>query len=359
MDNLLTSLAFSIYSNKKVYALLIGSGISAPSGIPTGWSILMDLIRKIAAMEGPGEINDLEKWYIDKYNSNLDYSEILSKLVKTQTERVNLLRPYFEPTLEEKENGLKTPTKAHRAIAKMTQKGYFKVILTTNFDRLLEKAFEDEGIIPHVIYHEDDIDGATPLVHASCIIVKINGDYIDCRFKNTAEELSQYSDKLNNYLTKIFEDFGLITCGWSGLWDKALISQIRASVNRRYAGYYTYKGHCETPFKELCEFRNGELLEIKSADIFFTELAERVNALESLSLAQHPLNKDIAVARVKKYIVKPASKILLNDMVQDEVRRTREQIDANKEFTLQLTPDTWQAYWAFHMHNVDTLIPIC
>lgn len=359
MDNILTSLAFSIYSNKGVYALLLGSGISAPSGIPTGWSVLMDLIRKIAVMDGSPKIDDPEKWYIDKYGSNPDYSDILSKLVKTQTERVNLLRPYFEPTPEEKENGLKEPTKAHRAIAKMAKNGYLKVILTTNFDRLLEKAFEDEGIIPHVIYHEDDIDGAIPLVHAQCTIVKINGDYIDCRFKNTTEELSLYSDKLNNYLTKIFEDFGIITCGWSGVWDKALISQIRASSSRRYAGYYTYKGNCEIPFKELCKFRNGELLEIKNADAFFSELSERINALESFNSVQHPLNKDIAIARIKKYLVNPQSKILLYDMVQNEVRRAKELIDTNREFNLRLTSDVWDAYWSFHMHNIDTLIPIC
>jgi hypothetical protein len=31
------SLAFSVHSNKGVFALLLGSGVSRASGIPTGW----------------------------------------------------------------------------------------------------------------------------------------------------------------------------------------------------------------------------------------------------------------------------------------------------------------------------------
>lgn len=48
----LTSLSFSVYSNKGVYALLLGSGVSRAAGIPTGWEIVADLIRKIAEVEG-------------------------------------------------------------------------------------------------------------------------------------------------------------------------------------------------------------------------------------------------------------------------------------------------------------------
>lgn len=107
-----------------------------------------------------------------KYGKAVDYSSLLGEVVKTPTERVNLMKSYFEPTEEERQSHLKEPTKAHRAIAKMAKNGYLRVVLTTNFDRLLEKALNDEGITPQVICHEDDIEGATPLVHSSFTIVK-------------------------------------------------------------------------------------------------------------------------------------------------------------------------------------------
>ena len=40
----LTTLAFSMYSNKGAYALLLGSGISRSAHIPTGWEIESCLI---------------------------------------------------------------------------------------------------------------------------------------------------------------------------------------------------------------------------------------------------------------------------------------------------------------------------
>ena len=48
----MVSLAFSIHSNRGAFAFLLGSGISSASGIPTGWGIVLDLIRKLAKLEG-------------------------------------------------------------------------------------------------------------------------------------------------------------------------------------------------------------------------------------------------------------------------------------------------------------------
>jgi hypothetical protein len=48
-------------------------------------------------------------------------------------ERQQLLRGYFEPTEEEAEQGIKSPTPAHKAIAELVSEGYVRVVLTTNF----------------------------------------------------------------------------------------------------------------------------------------------------------------------------------------------------------------------------------
>jgi hypothetical protein len=46
------SLAVSMQASKGVYALLVGSGISKSAGIPIGWDIVLDLIRKLAKAKG-------------------------------------------------------------------------------------------------------------------------------------------------------------------------------------------------------------------------------------------------------------------------------------------------------------------
>jgi hypothetical protein len=58
-----TQLAFALYENKGVYALLLGSGLSRAADIPTGWEITRDLIRRIGVMRGAEGQQDWEKWY--------------------------------------------------------------------------------------------------------------------------------------------------------------------------------------------------------------------------------------------------------------------------------------------------------
>ncbi len=338
MNNLLTSISFTISSNKGVYALLLGSGISKNSGIPTGWEIVLDLIRKLALQTGDNCEGNEVNWFLEKYGEEPDYSTILSKLVLKSSERVNLLRPYFEPTEEERENHLKEPTKAHKAIAQLIKDGYIKVVITTNFDRLLENALREIGVEPQVIRHADDIKGAMPLVHSDFTLIKINGDYLDSRFLNTKHELSDYPQNLKDYILRIMNEYGLITCGWSGKWDTGLVNTIRQSENFRYSSYWTYVGECETELSELSTFRKGETIEIVNADSFFTEIKERVEALNKNN-NNHPLNADIAVERLKKYIVKAENKILLHDLLNEEQERVYNQLQKINDFSLPPTSE--------------------
>ena len=52
---------------------------------------------------------------------------------------------------QEREEGEKEPTLAHRAIAELAAQGFIKVIITTNFDRLVETALREEGVEPTVL----------------------------------------------------------------------------------------------------------------------------------------------------------------------------------------------------------------
>jgi hypothetical protein len=357
MNNLLTTLAFSIYSNKGVYALLLGSGISKKSGIPTGWDVVIDLCKKLAVLNKEDCGQNPEQWFINKYGETPDYSTILSKLVSTPSERINLLRPYFEPNEQEREEGLKQPTQAHISIAKLIKAGYIKVVITTNFDRLLEAALQNEGIEPVIIRHADDIGGAIPLVHNSLVIIKINGDYQDNRFLNTKNELADYPEKLKRYVLQIINEFGLISCGWSGKWDEGLINTIRQAENFRFGSFWTYIGNCEPELAGIALSRKGQKIEIQNADIFFTEIFERVSALEQIN-DNHPLNVDIALARLKKYIVKKEGKILLHDLLFNEQEIVYKKIQEIKDFHIH--PDHGlQPRINNYEQILDLLLPLC
>lgn len=318
--NLLTTLAFSMHANKGVYALFLGSGVSFSTGIPTGWHIAQDLTSQLAIINGVSDVVDSVEWYRKQYSKEADYSDLLGKLVTTSTERIGLMKPYFIPNDDKMEEGLKQPTVAHRAVAKFIRDGYVKVVVTTNFDRLLEKALAEVNVVPQVIRTEADIEGATPLVHANCTIIKINGDFMDCRFKNTIEELADYSETWKSYLARVFEDFGLITCGWSAKWDKALVELIKAKLSQRYNSTFTgIEGADNDALKSLATFKHSTMLEIDDADSFFQILAENTEVLEYVN-RNTTLSADLAVARVKKYISLPQYTIQLSDLFEDEVK---------------------------------------
>src|SRR5436853_6330035 len=107
MTDPLLSLAFALHSNKGVFALLLGSGRSRAAQIPTGWEVVLDLIRKVAALDGSNAEPDPAAWYRAKFHHEPHYSEVLQSIAHTPIERQQLLKTYFEPTIEEAKNGIK------------------------------------------------------------------------------------------------------------------------------------------------------------------------------------------------------------------------------------------------------------
>ena len=348
-----------MHENLGVYATLIGSGVSRAAGIPTGWEIVQDLIGKVAAMEKAQPQSNLEAWYQQNFDEAPDYDKLLDRLTNTPAERMGLLRSYFEPTEEEREKGLKIPTLAHKTIAKLAKLGYIRIILTTNFDRLIEKALEEEGVVPDIISSDDSLKGAMPYVHSSCVVVKLNGDYRDTRIKNTPEELANYSESLNNFLDRIFDEFGLIVCGWSSGWDTALRNAILRTPTRRFTTFWLAKGELIEEAKNITQHRRAEVIPIECADKFYMELMEKVESLRELEHAS-PLSTAVAVATVKRYLAEPKHRIRLHDLVYKEVENvyhewSSEQFGTEKE---ESTKDNFQKRMHEYEAIVERLMPI-
>ena len=301
-DESILKLALAMHSNPGVYALLLGSGVSRGAGIPTGWEIVTDLITKVAAVDGAAAPSDPEAWFKERFGKPPSYTSVLEMLAGTPAERRGLLRGYFEPTEEEQEQGLKLPTLAHTAIARLVELGYVRVILTTNFDRLIEKALADAGIAPEIVSSNDDLRGAVPLVHSDCLVVKIHGDYLDARIRNTEKELAKYPKRLDEFLDRVFDEFGLIVCGWSAEWDTALSSAIVRCPTRRFTSYWLARGALGEEAENLVAKRKAEVITIADADSGFSQIGEKIEALRALD-RPHPLSTGVAVATVKRYLL--------------------------------------------------------
>jgi len=328
LNDLIIQMSFSIYSNPGAYAVLLGSGISRSTGILTGYEITLDLASKLSTMIEKKEVKDVSKWYKDYFKEDINYSKIISKLAKTRSERSNLLKPYFEATEKEKEEGEKIPTEAHRSIARLVKYGYLRMILTLNFDRLMEEALMNEGINPHVISSVDSIKGIPPPVHSNCILFKIHGDYLDSRIRNTVEELEKYPEEYDAYLDRVFDEYGLIICGWSSEHDMALRNALQRIKNRRYSAYWTVKDNLSQNGKELLNFMQATGVPINNADQFFSNALDNIESLMKFR-KPHPLTSKIAVESVKRFLSKNEY-IKCHDLVKEETERVHKLITSEK-----------------------------
>ena len=303
--------------------MLVGSGISRAAQIPTGWDITLDLIRKLAALRRDTCEPDPEGWYRDRFGAMPDYSDLLDRLAKTSTERQQLLRAYWEPDEQEREEGLKQPTAAHRSIAALTARGFVRVIITTNFDRLMETALNDAGIVPTVLSSPDHVQGALPLIHTRCCLFKVHGDYLDTRIRNTPEELARYPSAFDALLDRIFDEFGVVVCGWSAEWDTALRNAILRAQSRRFTTYWALHGQETDKARQLIAHRDAQVIRIESADAFFEDVRQHVESIEEFS-RPHPLSTEAAVASLKRYVSERRYRVELSDLIDVTVDRVIE-----------------------------------
>lgn len=312
------SLAFSIQANPGVYAVLLGSGVSRAGKIPTGWEITIDQIRRRAALLGEKDIQDPERWYWDKFDEEANYSGLLATVAKTKFERQGILRAYIEPNDQEREHGEKQPTAAHHAIAALVRQGFVKVVITTNFDRLIEIALQEAGIAPKVLSTPDEVEGMLPLIHTRCCVFKVHGDYQDPNIRNTPDELAEYPSQFNSLLGRILDEFGLIICGWSGEWDIALRNAICRAPSRRFMTYWAARGIPGEEANRLIKHRGAQLIQIENADAFFQKVQRDVESINTFSHV-HPLSTKAAVASLEHYLSESRYRIQLANLVSDTV----------------------------------------
>lgn len=320
------ALAISLHHNPGIYAVIVGSGLSRAAGIPTGWEITLDLVRRLATLEGSAELQDMPAWFQGRFGKAPNYSEILDSLASTPSDRRAILHSYIEPGPDEES---RRPTKAHHALAQLVATGTVRVIITTNFDRLIENALREAGVEPTVISSEDSLVGATPLVHARCTVIKLHGDYLDTRIKNTDAELSSYSPAVNSLLDEVFDRFGLVVVGWSGDWDAALRAAMLRTPSRRYPLFWASRSEPGALAKDIIAQRVGHSLLISDADAFFTKLCHALEALRHAA-RPHPNSVEMALALAKRYCRDDRFGLEWTELLAGEVSRIRNFISGSE-----------------------------
>jgi hypothetical protein len=118
------ALAMSMHAAPGVYAVLVGSGMSTAAGIPTGWQVVQDLIRRFAVADGVDQAllgDEPERWWTEQGRPEPRYDALLAALGSTDAARQALLRTYFDPPADK--GGPLRPGRGHQALAQDVRNG--------------------------------------------------------------------------------------------------------------------------------------------------------------------------------------------------------------------------------------------
>lgn len=144
---------------------------------------------------------------------------------------------------------------------------------------------------------------------------------------------------MNHLLDRVFDEFGLILCGWSGGWDTALRAAIERCQTHRFTTYWAARGEPGELANRIIQLRRAVVVPIRDADTFFQELAEKVSSLEDLAKS-HPLSAKVAIASLKRYLPDERHRIRLHDLVMQEAGKLRANLsDESFPINIPVTTD--------------------
>lgn len=338
-----TRLAFSFANAPGTMAVLLGAGVSRSAGILSGWEVLVSEIQRVAtaSREPVPEPDAAEAWYQAHTGQAPTYSNVLHSIAPTPAQRHAVLARYFEPN----EEAPREPTATHHAVARLVAAGLVRIIVTTNFDRLMEQALEAAGVIPRVVASPAQIAGMTPLAHARCTVIKVHGDYLHGDLRNSDAEIGTYPPEVDKLLDRVFDEYGLFVVGWSGTWDHALRAAIERAPARRYPQTWLAVGGTSAVADGLIAHRGMVLIAADAADLFVPGVADTAVALHAAQTPT-PDTEFALVERQKRYLRAGAAGDMDHLLMLGEVRdRLREAIlTLPTAFTSGNTDGQWEEY---------------
>jgi len=209
------------------FAWFLGAGTSRSAGLPTATDIIWDLKRQYYCREENQEITrqDVQNSAVrDRIQSFLEargfpaqwaedeYSLYFDKIFGDDKERQ---RTYLRTILSEE---LVTLSVGCRVLGGLMSSGLCRVVFTTNFDSVVEKAVAEMGGQSISAYH---LEGSRSAVKALNneeypLYCKLHGDFRYDSLKNLPADLWRQNEALSECLVNSASRFGVIVAGYSG-----------------------------------------------------------------------------------------------------------------------------------------------
>ncbi len=275
----------------KNFCFILGAGASKQSGIPTGAELVKRWIEELKGMYSQKEFDDwIAKEKINLKESASFYSKIYEKRFEIDPQDGF---EFLEKIMDKKE-----PSCGYSVLAQIIATTQHKIVITTNFDSLIEDAlFIYTQTKPLIVGHELLANYIKPF-GSRPIIIKIHRDLFYSPKNDTGATYDLESNFKSN-LPRIFEYYTPLIIGYGGN-DGSLMGFLESLDKIKGKIFWFYRkidGELNYRIQNLIEKFDGYAVQITGFDELMLQLGNKLK-LDRLD------DKIITIAneRVRNYI---------------------------------------------------------
>jgi tetratricopeptide (TPR) repeat protein/NAD-dependent SIR2 family protein deacetylase len=253
------------------FALLIGAGASACSGVKTATQMVDEWRHRLYAQSG--DAKPFQEWLeAQNWHGDDEYSILFEKVCDQPSQR----RVYVENCVKDAK-----PSWGYIYLASLIASTYFNVVFTPNFDDLLNEAcFAYADQRPIVCAHDSAVADIR-VTSARPKILKLHGDFLYDSIKNTLRETESLERNTKDKFMQFAREYGLIVVGYGGN-DRSIMDVLEAaskSDGLLHNGLYWCVRSGDRVSKKLSRLMRREKaywVEIEGFDEFMAEVHHRL-----------------------------------------------------------------------------------
>lgn len=238
----------ALYLRPNLVAWFLGSGASAASGIPTGYSMIADFKAQIFCRENnisKREIDTGDPIWVERIDTFFRTSSILPQegdpteyaaAFEAVYPHERMRRQYINDAIARG-----TPAFGHKVLGSLMAARKTDCVFTTNFDPLIEEAAQTaSALLPTTEQFRPTVaalDSADRAVRSLKepdwpLVAKLHGDYQSEDIKNTNTELAAQDARMRHVLVEACQRFGMVFVGYSGR-DASVMEALTSVLKER------------------------------------------------------------------------------------------------------------------------------
>jgi O-acetyl-ADP-ribose deacetylase (regulator of RNase III) len=222
----------NIITNRGAFTPWVGAGASIEAGVSTAQEICKEIRAEIVRFENPIKEDEWANEELEWDDLRRRYSACLLRYARTPVQRLQ----YFRRLIQ----GVQPSFSHHALCLLMSAEVVQGTCLTTNFDKLIEMAFAQQGFSECQSIRSEKEAEYWRQEAGKCYVVKLHGDYETYNIQNTRDETIFIAGSVRKIVMDLVKHGGLFFIGSSGYEQSvtSLMNELLSSESIPNMGVY-------------------------------------------------------------------------------------------------------------------------